>query len=235
MEYIIIIVICVIAIVLLKIGFNVKLKDIKKIKEIGYDKDLNRIADKFEDNKEICKKILDKFGNKDVKIEENSDTKSSLYIAVSNKIIIANIKDTFTRIQTIAHECLHSVQNRKILIFNFIFSNIFLLYFIAAIFLTLFNVGNNLMIYLEIYTILAIIYCAVRNYLETEAMSKAIFVAKEYMEDYARENEKITENDIDKLLNNFDTLNKIGIPMTNFCLVAGTIVKMAILAVLALV
>ena len=235
MEYIIIIVICVIAIVLLKIGFNVKLKDIKKIKEIGYDKDLNRIADKFEDNKEICKKILDKFGNKDVKIEENSDTKSSLYIAVSNKIIIANIKDTFTRIQTIAHECLHSVQNRKILMFNFIFSNIFLLYFIAAIFLILFNVGNNLILYIEIYTILAIIYCAVRNYLETEAMSKAIFVAKEYMEDYARENEKITENDIDKLLNNFDTLNKIGIPMTNFCLVAGTIVKMAILAVLALV
>ena len=75
MEYIIIIIICVIAIVLLKIGFNVKIKDIKKIKEIGYDKDLNRIADKFEDNKEICKKILDKFGNKDVKIEENSDTK----------------------------------------------------------------------------------------------------------------------------------------------------------------
>ena len=126
MEYIIIIIICVIAIVLLKIGFNVKIKDIKKIKEIGYDKELNKIADKFEDNKEICKKILAKLGNKDVKIEENSDTKSSLYIAVSNKIIIANIKDTFTRIQTIAHECLHSVQNRKILMFNFIFSNIFL-------------------------------------------------------------------------------------------------------------
>ena len=91
-----------------------------------------------------------------------------------------------------------------------------------------------MILYIEIYTILAIIYCAVRNYLETEAMSKAIFVAKEYMEDYARENEEITENDIDKLLNNFDTLNKIGIPMTNFCLVAGTIVKMIILAVLAL-
>ena len=235
MEYIIIIIICVIAIVLLKIGFNVKINDIKKIKEIGYDKDLNKIADKFEDNKEICKKILAKLGNKDVKIEENSDTKSSLYIALSDKIIIANIKDTFTRIQTIAHECLHSVQNRRILMFNFIFSNIFLLYFIAAIFLILFNVGNNLMAYIEIYTILAIIYCAVRNYLETEAMSKAIFVAKEYMEDYAKENEEITENDIDILTNNFDTLNKIGIPMTNFCLVAGTIVKMIILAIVALI
>ena len=235
MEYIIVIVICVVAIVLLKIGFNVKLKDIKKIKEIGYDKDLNKIAGKFEDNKEICKKILDKLGNEDVKIEENNDTKSSLYIAVSNKIIIANIKDTFTRIQTIAHECLHSVQDRKILIFNFIFSNIFLLYFIAAIFLILFNVGNNLMIYIEIYTILAIIYCGVRNYLETEAMSKAIFVAKDYMEDYARENKEIAQADIDTLINNFDTLNKIGIPMTNFSLVVGTIVKMAILAVLALI
>ena len=51
MEYIIIIVISVIAIVLLKIGFNVKIKDVKRIKEIGYDKELNKIADKFEDNK----------------------------------------------------------------------------------------------------------------------------------------------------------------------------------------
>lgn len=235
MEYIIIIIICVIAIGLLKIGFNVKIKDIKKIKDIGYDKDLNKIADKFEDNKEICKKILDKLDNKDVQIEENSETKSSLYIAISNKIIIANIKDTFTRIQTIAHECLHSVQNRKILIFNFIFSNIFLLYFIAAIFLILFNVGNNLMLYIEIYTILAIIYCAVRNYLETEAMGKAIFVARDYMEDFAKENKVITQDDINILVKNFDILNKMGIPMTNFCLVSGTIVKMIILAVLALV
>ena len=234
MEYLIIIVISVIAIVLLKLGFNVKIQDIKKIKEIGYNKDLNKIADKFENNKEICKKILEKLDNKNVIIEENSDIKSSLYIALSNKIIIANIQDTFTRIQTIAHECLHAIQNRKILIFNFIFSNIFILYFIVAIFLIMFNVGKNLMVYIEIYTVLAIIYCSVRNYLENEAMSKAIFVAKEYMQDYAKENKEITKDDVNILVRKFDILNKIGIPMTNFCLVAGTILKMIILCILAM-
>ena len=235
MEYIIIIIICVIAILLLKIGLNVHIKDIKRIKKLGYDNELKNIADKFEGNKDICKKILKRLGNENVKIEENSETKTSLYIALTNKIIIANIKDTFTRIQTVAHECLHSVQNRQILLFNFIFSNIFLLYFIIAIFLILFNVGNNLMIYIEIYTIMGIVYCAVRNYLETEAMSKAMYVARDYMEEYAKEDKNITKEDLEILVNNFNTMNKIGIPLTNFGLVAGTTIKMIILAVLALV
>ena len=37
MEYIITIAIIIISIILLKIGLNIHIKDIKKIKEIGYD------------------------------------------------------------------------------------------------------------------------------------------------------------------------------------------------------
>ena len=95
MEYIITIAIMIISIILLKIGLNIHLKDLKKIKEIGYDKELNKIASKFPDNKEICITILEKLDNKKVKIEEEKGSKTSLYIAVSDKIIIANIKDTF--------------------------------------------------------------------------------------------------------------------------------------------
>ena len=104
MEYIIIIA-NIITIILLKIGLNIHIKDLKKVKEIGYDKDLNKIADKFPENKVICEDILKKLNNTNVKIEEDENTKTSLYIAVSNKIVIANMKDTFARIQTIAHEC----------------------------------------------------------------------------------------------------------------------------------
>ena len=50
-----------------KIWIYIKLKNIKRIKELGYDKDLNKIADKFPNNKEICEKILDKLGNKNSK------------------------------------------------------------------------------------------------------------------------------------------------------------------------
>ncbi len=47
MEYIVIIIISIITIILLKIGLNVRLKDVKKIKEIGYDKKLKEVSDKF--------------------------------------------------------------------------------------------------------------------------------------------------------------------------------------------
>ena len=234
MEYILIIIISIIAIFLLKIGLNIHIKDIQKIKEIGYDKKLNEIGNKFPNNIEICKTILKKLNNKDVKIEEEKDSKTSLYIAISNKIIIADIQDTFTRIQTIAHECLHSVQNKRILLFNFIFSNVFLLYFLIAIFLILFNVGNA-MVFIQTFLVLGIIYCTVRMYLENEAMSKAIYVAKEYMREYKQVNNNIEDEEIETLVNNLAELNKIGIPLTNFQLVSLTIIKIIILCILALI
>lgn len=234
MEYIITIVIMVISIVLLKIGLNIHLKDIKQIKEIGYDKELNKIASKFPENKEICTKILEKLGNQKVKIEEEKDSKTSLYIAVSDKIIIANIKDTFTRIQTIAHECMHSVQSRTMLLFNFIFSNIFIVYFLAAIFLVIFNVLGGF-IFIRIYIGVAIVSYAVKSYLETDAMTKAFYVAKEYMEEYNSENEVVTKEEINLLLNNMEKLNKIGIPLTNFYLLAGFLAKIIFLCVIGLI
>ncbi len=234
MEYILIIIMSIIAIFLLKIGLNIHIKDIKKIKQIGYDEKTNKIGDKFPKNREICEEILKQLNNTNVMIEEEKESKTSLYIAISNKIIIADIQDTFTRIQTIAHECLHSVQNRRILFFNFIYSNIFLLYFIAAIFLILFNIGN-VNLYINIFLILSIIYCIVRMYLENEAMSKAIYVAEKYMKKYQQKDKNVTDEDIEMILNKLDELNRIGIPITNFQLTAMIIVKVIILAIFALI
>lgn len=246
--YIFTIVFCLLTIIVLKFGFNIELKNIKKIKELGYDKNLNNIANKFPANKEICESILEKLDNKTVKIEENTESKASLYIAATNKIIIANIKDTFTRIQTIAHECLHSVQNRKILLFNFIFSNIYILYFIISLILILFNVGKEYFnIYIQVYVLLTLIYIGIRMYLENEAMSKAIYVAKEYMEEYKnsqnlKQEEKnnskkieIKDEDINKLVKGFDEINKIGIPFTNFYLITLCLLKIIILCIIALI
>ena len=234
MEYIITIAIMAISIILLKIGLNIHIKDIKKIKEIGYDKELNKIASKFPDNKEICTEILEKLDNKKVQVEEESDSKTSLYIAVSNKIIIANIKDTFTRIQTIAHECLHSVQNRTMLLFNFIFSNISLLYFLVAIFLVLFNVLDGF-VFIQIYIGIGIISYAIKSYLETDAMTKAFYIAKEYMEETAKARANITKEEVDILLDNMKKLNKIGIPLTNFYLIVGIMLKIIFLCIIGLI
>lgn len=234
MGYIITIAIMIISIILLKIGLNIHLKDLKKIKEIGYDKELNKIASKFPDNKEICITILEKLDNKKVKIEEEKDSKTSLYIAVSDKIIIANIKDTFTRIQTIAHECLHSVQSRAMLLFNFIFSNISLIYFLVAIFLVLFNVLGGF-VFVQIYIGIGIISYVIKAYLETDAMIKAFYVAKEYMEETAKTSTNITKEEVDILLENMAKLNKIGIPLTNFYLIVGIILKIVFLCIIGLI
>ena len=233
MEYIITIIVSILTIIILKFAFGVKQKNMKRIKEIGYDKDLNNITNLLPENKQVCEDILKKLGNTEVKIEESQDenNKTSFYSVMSNSIIIANIKDTFTRIQTIAHECLHSVQNRKMLLFNFIFSNIYLLYFVVTCALTMFKVVKQQIYQVVILLILGIIYYAVRSYLETDAMTKAPYLAKEYMQ----ESGELSAEEMQKVMKNYEILNKIGIPMTNFSLMVSVLVKVIIYCVIGIV
>lgn len=229
MEYIIILILCIVVIFILKFAFQVKIKNLKKIKEIGYDKSLNEITDKLPDNKEVCKEILQQLDNNSVLIEESDDKNNKLtyYSVMTNHIIIANIKDTFTRIQTLAHECIHSIQNRSTLLFNFIFSNIYLLYFLTICILTILKVVKYPMLQIIILILLSTIYYAVRSYLETDAMTKAPYVAKQYME----ESKRLSKEEIEIVMKNYEALNKMGIPMTNFELMLSVIVKVMIYCV----
>lgn len=233
MEYIVVILTNVFLIFILKFAFQVKIKNLKKIKEIGYDKSLNEITDKLPDNKAVCQEILQQLGNNSVLIEESDDKNNKLtyYSVMTNHIIIANIKDTFTRIQTIAHECIHSVQNRKTLLFNFIFSNIYLLYFLIICILTIFKVIKYPMFQIIILILLSAIYYAVRSYLETDAMTKAPYVAKQYME----ENKRLSKEEIEIVMKNYEALNEMGIPMTNFQLMLSVIVKVMIYCVIVII
>lgn len=215
MEYITVFVICIIMLVVLKYAFGVKIKDIKKIKEIGYDKKLNKITNKLPSNKVVCEQILKDLDNTTVEIETNDDDKNSTlsyYMVLTNHIIIANINDTFTRIQTIAHECLHSIQNKRTLMFNFIFSNIYLLYFILIIGLTIFRVIQYPMITLVGLILLGMVYYAVRSYLEADAMTKAPYQAKEYIEKTG----KLSKEEIGIVMENYKVLNDIRNSINKF-------------------
>ena len=79
--------------IILKFAWSIKIKDIKKLKELGYDKSLNEITNKLPENKEICKNILKILNNENVKIEESESNQASLYMVLSNSTIIANIKN----------------------------------------------------------------------------------------------------------------------------------------------
>lgn len=225
MEYLVILIVSIIFLIILKsiLGVN-----IKKIKELGENERLDKITSKFPDNISICKKYLKKLNNENVKVEENKDNETSLYMATSNKIIIANLQGNFTRIQTIAHECLHSVQDKKILIFNNVFSNIYLLYFIIISVLAIIKVLPNKMMFLAIFIILGLVYYVVRSYLEDDAMIKAKYLAKEYMEE-----EKIIEKSkIEEIVNEYDKINDIGIRCVNYNLFLGILCKIIIISLI---
>ena len=219
MEYLIIIGFSIVCLIILAIIYDVKINTIKKIKELGFSKELNEITNKLPENTVVCEEILKLIGNfGKVKViqDENKNAKASLYIVATNTISIANVKGTCTRIQTIAHECVHSIQNKKLLMFNFIFSNIYILYFLVICILTFFNKIQYPMIQIYILTLFSFIYYKVRSFLETDAMTKAPFIAKEYME-----NSKIlTENEIKEITDTYKIINDLGIKIANLELFA---------------
>ena len=190
MEYIIIILTSIVFIILLKRIFNIKISVLKNYKE---DENLTKLTDKFPNNIELTKEILKKLNNEKVQIKENLDSETSLYIALTDTISISSKKNSFARIQTIAHECAHSVQNKTIHISNFIISNIYLIYFALILILTIFNLISNPLLYLCIFAILGFLQFTIRAYLEIDAMTKAKYIAKEYMQ----EKEIISKEEID--------------------------------------
>ena len=135
------------------------------------------------------------------------------------------MRKSYTRIQTIAHECLHSVQDRRLLIFNFIFSNIYLLYF--AIIKKL----PNEEIFLNILIILGFIYYVIRSYLENDAMIKARYLAEEYL----KEKKLLAEREISDIVKGYDMINDVGIKFTNYNLAISSLVKVVILGILMLI
>lgn len=225
MEYLIIVLSCIVFLIILKFAWNIKIKDIKKLKEIGYSKELNEITNKLPENKEICKTILKKLNNETVNIKESENNTASFYLVLNNTILIANIKNTFTRVQTIAHECLHSVQNKRTLLFNFIYSNIYFIYFVVICILSILGIEKQGMLHIFILTMLGIIYYAIRSYLEMDAMTKARPLAKEYME----EEGSLSKEEQKTILENYDKINEIGIKMTNYRLIISITIKIIVL------
>jgi len=228
MEFIVLLIIVIIMYLILRFIFDFNMK---KIKELGEDKELDKLTQKYPENVEICKWYLKKLKNKNVKIEEDKNSNATLYLVMSNKIFIANLKESYTRIQTIAHECLHSIQSKKLLWFNFIFSNIYLVYFGVICILALLKILPMKMTFLSIFIVFSLVYYAVRTYLENDAMIKAKFLAKEYMQEKAIS----TREEIDKIVNKYDELNDIGIRCTNFQFLSNILVKIIILAVIFLI
>lgn len=228
MEFIIIGIITLMATILLQFIFDYNRKELE---QIGKDEELDNLAKVYPNNTEMCKEYLKKIENEKVKIEENQGAEASLYIAVTDKILIGKIQNSYTRIQTIAHECLHSIQSRKLLLFNFIFSNIYVIYFVVICALLVFKILPYKMMFLVILLLFSMIYYMVRVYLENDAMIKAKYLAKEYME----EKEISSTEEIKKLVGGFDKINATGIKCINYYFFREIMIKVFVFTTLCLI
>lgn len=226
-----VIIVCVITLILLKIFLNINFKELKKLKT-RESKELEKLSDKFPEEEKICKDILIKLNNNsDVKIEKESEYESCLYTIFNNKITLGKFKQQYIKIQTIAHECIHSCQSKVTLWSNFIFTNIYLIYFYIIAILAIFNKLPYANIHIIILIFLSIIQYIIRYNLEYEAMIKARFIAKEYIE----ENKILDKEETEKLINEYDEINSIGIPFMNYYTISINIVKIILFTFVSLI
>ena len=72
------------------------------------------------------------------------------------------------------------------------------------------------------------IYYIIRSLLETDAMTRARYIAEDYMKEYIKENEIANIEEILELTNTYDKINKVGIPTYNFLLINSSLIKVII-------
>lgn len=231
MNGIIVVIICIVTLILTKIGLNVKFKDLKQLKTRNNEK-ARKISEKFPKDEEMCNEILHKLGNNsNVKIIMNKEYNSCLYTVYNNTITLGKFKEDYIKPQTIAHECIHSCQSKMMLWFNFIVSNIYNIFFIIALILVLFNKLPFTNAFLISLTAVSFIQYVVRFTLEMEAMTRALYIAKEYLS----ENNILNNQEIKYILEEYEEINKIGIPITNYSLILKNIVKIVVFCIVILI
>jgi len=227
-------IISVLLLVIILVGLKIILGvNIKKMNELSQKNSLDELIKRLPDTTQMGKEMLGMLENESVKIEKSSDEKSgtSLYLVMGNKIIIANGNGSYATVQTMAHECLHSVQSKKMLWFNFIFSNFYIIYTLFVVILTVLGIIKNTTVQLYILTLMGFVFYIVRSYLETDAMTKAKFLAKEYLENKGLHNKE----EIDTLIKKYDEINKVGIPTTNYILIWNVVSKLLLYSIIAFI
>ena len=209
------------------------LQKIKYLKEIQNKEELNGLTAKLPENEEVCKEILKMLDNTSVAVEKNQveDSSTSLYLVLNNKILIGNMKQSFVRIQTIAHECIHSIQNRKTLLFHFFLANAVQIYFILSLFLC-FLLKQEVVTWsiFASFVLASLILFCVRYLLEKDAMLRAKDLAKRYLEQQGT----LTQTEIEKITEEYTKMNKIGVPLYRDCLIGKMLWKTVLLLVIVL-
>ena len=180
-----------------------------------YHDGVSEVVEKIGDNKQIAKEILKFIGNDKTQVEENVDPKikASFYNFNTDKITIKNTEDLkdCSRVIHIAHECIHSIQNKKLGFTHFILSNIQILYFLGIFIYFFYNRNldlrfNLLLIQLFIF----ILTFFIKVTLESDATYRGPELAFTYLKD------KVNEKDLTEFKKNIQNKLYPIVPMSYF-------------------
>jgi hypothetical protein len=108
------------------------------------------ISSKLDNNEIVCKEMLGLLKNKTTAVKIDEDIKNSYYVFLNDTIYLTNREKNRIgplRICNVAHECIHSNQNKILQWMNFVLSNIELIFFAVNIILIIFNLNIKLMFY----------------------------------------------------------------------------------------
>lgn len=137
---------------------------------------------------EICKEILELIDNKDVKVEVNSDEKSSLYVFLNNTIYISGNekkskdkeKSESSKLLVMAHECRHSTQDKVFQMLNFALSNLEIVLFVALLVMkVIFKLNLKYVAFLYFLIVSCSIF--IRLFLELDAVINSVKIVTKYL------------------------------------------------------
>ena len=189
----------------------------QNIGAVIYDEKISPIVEKMGDNEEITNGILKFIGNDSTKIEKNMDPKikASFYNFNTAKITIKDTEDLKdrSRIIHIAHECIHSIQDKKLGMAHFILSNIQILYFLGIFIYFFYNKDADLRFNLLLVQLfIFILTFFMKVVLESDATYRGPELAFEYLEN------KVNEKDLKEFKENIRSKLYQIVPMSYFSL-----------------
>lgn len=156
--------------------------------EVLYNDNISLKLKELGNNEVIATNILNYIGNKKTKVETNKDpkVKASFYNGNTDKIVIKNTCDLedYSRVVHIAHECIHSIQDKKIVKASFILSNIQILYFLGIFIYFFYNKNSDTRFALLLVQVFIFIMTFfVKIVLESDASYRGPELAFSYLED----------------------------------------------------
>ena len=156
--------------------------------EVIYDDKVSPIVEKLGDNETITNIVLQHVNNYTTKVEKNKDKnqKISFYNVNNDKIVIKDTTDLkdCSRLIQICHECVHSIQDKRILKLHFIFSNINILYFLGTFLYFFYDKRESIRLTLLLIQIFIFIVTFVLKVItESDATYRATIVASDVLKD----------------------------------------------------